>query len=897
MRRRFRRLFRHLPDRPDLLEREIDDEIASHLAERIERLEHLGMSPNDARAEALRRFGDVTAARRQLTRSAQRRSSFIRARERSEELSAMIDGLKQDARLALRTLRLHKAFAVATIATLGLVIAAAVTAFSFVDAIFLRPLPAPAAGRLVHVYLPMSDGRYRFVGTAGAALLREQHDIFDRVAAEDCCWVRFVRERGALDQRYVAFASADFFPLLGVTPALGRFFRKDETASRGTDAVAILNYDIWQRVFDGDPHVLGEHIAVSGRDFTIIGVTPAGFDGIGVGRTRSEIWLPSTMTSAVEGGCAVAVPCDDSDVLARLAPGVSAARAAAGLERVARELSRLSIGDDSLRRPVVLHASGALMPAQHEYSPLAQLLGAIAGLLVVIACTNLSGLLVVRGVARGREIALRLSLGAHRIRVMQQLLVESGALAVVGGALGLVLSIWTSHALIGFFVVDSEGFENYFPIGLDARVLWFAVGISLAATLAFGLLPAFLTARAEPAEVLKSGTPGGGRARAHFELVAVQVAITSALLTGAVLLTRSFTHLLHEQRFEATHVALLRVRPEAAQYDTLQSARYVRAVADRIAALPEVEEVAFARGRGFVWSTSPLDVAVGTAAGDSAVIAQAHFVSPGFFHTLRINLLSGREFTSADAPNRPNVAMVSESLAHLLSPTTDIVGRTMYTGGKAFRVIGVVPDYLIKMSAERVAPLAFFSFWQHPLGREGDARFAVRVHGDPARMLATLRAVVRLVDPAVPVAEIMTLEDQIDASYPQINLGQTVLLAAGGLALLLSAIGLYGVIAFLVTRRTREIGIRVALGAVPARVAASLVGKGMLAVSAGVAAGMAATWMLTRLLGSWLVDVSPHEPLAFAISASLVAAASLLACTIPAWRAARIDPTIALRAE
>lgn len=809
----------------------------------------------------------------------------------------MIHGLKQDARLALRSLRLHKSFAVATVATLGLVIAAAVTAFSFADAIFLRPLPAPAARRLVHVYLPMSNGRLRYVGNAGASLLRGQHQIFDHVAAEQCCWVKFVREGGALDQRYVAFASAEFFPLLGISPALGRFFRADETSSPGEDPVAILSYDLWQRAFGRDPNVLGRHIGIAELDFTIVGVAPPGFDGIAVGRAPSEIWLPSTMASAVGIGCTPAVPCDDSDVLARLAPGVTIARATAALGRFGRALSRLSIGDDSLRRPVVMRASGALVATQRQYSPLARLLGGIAALLMVIACANLSGLLVVRGVTRGREIALRRALGARRLRVVQQLLVESGALAVIGAALGLVLSIWTSRGLMGFFVVDSEGFENYFPIGLDARVLWFALAVALLSTLAFGLLPALLTARAEPAEVLKSGTAGSGRTRPRLELVAIQVALTSALVSGAVLLARSFTHLLHAQQFDAEHVALVRVRPAAAQRDTAQSARYLRAVADRIAAIPGVRDVAFARGVGFVWGSSPVEIHVGSAPADSAAPAEAHFVSPGFFHTLRIPVQEGREFTGADGGNAPLVAVVSESLAHLLSPTADILGHTMYASGKGFRVVGIVPDYQVRMAGDRTAPMAFFSFWQQALGAEKDARFAVRVEGDPSRILGTLRTVVRAVDPGVPVAEIMTLENQIDASYPQIRLGQTVLFAAGGLALLLSAIGLYGVIAFLVTRRTREIGVRIALGAIPSRVAARLVGQGMLAVGAGVAIGLAGAWMLSELLSAWLVGVSPHDAWAFGSAAALVAAFSLVACAIPAQRAARIDPATALRAE
>ncbi|MGE5103007.1 MAG: ABC transporter permease, partial [Deltaproteobacteria bacterium] len=401
----------------------------------------------------------------------------------------------------------------------------------------------------------------------------------------------------------------------------------------------------------------------------------------------------------------------------------------------------------------------------------------------------------------------------------------------------------------------------------------------------------------QPADVLKSGTAGSGRSRARFELVAVQVALTSALLSGAVLLSRSFSHLLHAQRFDADHVALLRARPAAAEYDSLRSELYVRTVAERLASLPEVESVAFARGVGFAWGGSPVDANVGLAAGDSAKQAQAHFISPGFFSTLRIPLLQGREFTSADGLNAPLVAMVSESLARILSPNGDIVGRTLYARGKPFRVVGVVPDYLVHMAGERVPPMAFFAFWQNALGAERDARFVVRVRGDPERALAPLRATAHEVDRYVPIAEVMTLAAQMDASYPEIRLSQNVLLAAGGLALLLSAIGLYGVISFLVTRRTRDIGLRIALGALPMRVAGQLVGRGMIASAVGLSVGLGGAWMLSRLLASWLVGVAPHDIAAFGIAGLLVGAASFVACAIPARRAARIDPAIALRVE
>lgn len=483
------------------------------------------------------------------------------------------------------------------------------------------------------------------------------------------------------------------------------------------------------------------------------------------------------------------------------------------------------------------------------------------------------------------------------MRIARQLLTESAVLALLGGALGVALSVWASRQLMAFFVSDSEGFETYFHVGLDARILWFALGISCVSTLVFGLLPALVAARAQPAEVLKTGSAGGGRARTRFELIAVQVALTSVLLSGAVLLSRSFNRLIHAQLFDQNHVALFRVRPAAALYDTLRSERYVASVAQRVAALPGVEQVAFARGSGFTWSTSPADVGVGTSAGDSARRADAHFVSPAFFQTLHVPVLEGREFSNRDVAGSPLVAIVSAPLAQTLFPGGDAIGRTLYAQGKAFRIVGIVPDYRVHAAHETLSPMAFFAFWQNALGAEQDARFVVRVHTDPARMLAMLQRAVRAINPGVPVAEVMTLSHQVDASYPQIRLGQNVLLASGGLALLLSGIGLYGMIAFLVTRRTRDIGLRIALGAPPVRVAGQLVRGGMRAAAAGLAAGLIGAWSLSHLLSTWLVGVQPHDPIAYAAAAFAVAIAALIACAIPAARAAAIDPAAALRVE
>jgi predicted permease len=368
-------------------------------------------------------------------------------------------------------------------------------------------------------------------------------------------------------------------------------------------------------------------------------------------------------------------------------------------------------------------------------------------------------------------------------------------------------------------------------------------------------------------------------------------------LCGAALLTRSFAHLLHAQRFDSSNVVLVRVRPQAARYEPDRAERYVREVRDRLAAVPGVQAVAFARGVGFVWGESPVEAAAGLAAGDSSLHVEAHFTSPNFFATLRIPILAGREFDNSDVVGAPPVAIVSQSLAQRLWRGAPSLGNTVYARGKPFRVVGVVPDYRVRMGGAATPLMLFLPFWQNALGKEGDARFALRVDPRAADMLSTLRRTAAQVDRGVPVAEVMMMSAQIDASYVEIHLGEKILIAAGVLALLLCAIGLYGTIAFVVARRTREIGIRLALGAGPQRVVLGLLDQGARTTVLGVAGGLVGALATSRFLSSWLVGVPPHDVVAFALAGLAVSAVSFIACLVPARRASRIDPARALRVE
>jgi predicted permease len=373
--------------------------------------------------------------------------------------------------------------------------------------------------------------------------------------------------------------------------------------------------------------------------------------------------------------------------------------------------------------------------------------------------------------------------------------------------------------------------------------------------------------------------------------------LTATLLSGAALLSRSFVRLLHAQRFDSEHVALFRVRPAAVDYEPARAQSYVRQVRDRIAVLPEVEAVGFARGAGLLWAGSPWDAGVGATPGDSSTDAETHSISPNFFSTLRITVLRGREFDEGDRPGTPLVAMVSEALARRVWPDGDAVGHDLFIHGRAFRVVGVVTDYRVQMPGEATPLMAFVPFFQSALMPEQDARFAVRVRGDPVRALQLLERTALAADANVPVAEVMTMAAQVDALTPQIHVGQVVLLGAAGLALFLSAIGLYGTIAFLVARRTREIGIRIALGANPRQVVWRFMQQGLVATLVGLTIGLIAARAGAHLLSSWLVGVAPGDFVAFAIAAGSVAATAMFACGVPARRAAEVDPIMALRAE
>ncbi len=867
---------RRRDDDSDILE-----EMRFHLDMSTNKRVALGADPEAARRAAAVAFGGLSrwqeAARDQL---------------RSNALESIV----RDIRYALRGLAHNAGFSTAAIVTVALGLAAAGTAFTMIDSLFLRPLPVRDGGRFVRVYFRLGPERRVSIGFPGIQLLRRRVPALDAVIAEEPMAVLQVRAGKGVSQRFGAFVSSNEWQTLGLEPRLGRFFTAAEDNAPGRDAVAVISSSYWHTQFGDDPRVIGAHVRVGVRNVEIIGVAGEGYHGTSVGSAPVDLWLPMMMAGIKGYSCITVAPCTVGSALAHLAPGATLAGARRQVAALGRQLSALAFGDDFVRALEVTPALG--INGSRQYRALARLLSIAAVVMLLIACTNLSALLIGRGVAREREMALRISLGAGRARLARQLLTEGLLIGLAGGALGAVLAAGAARGLMGFFASDDEGFVNFFNLSLDWRVVAFMAGVSIVAAIAFSVLPAFTVSRVDPVEVLKRGAGAAPRTRLRLTLTAVQVALATVLLSASGLLVRSYDVLQRGQLFDARHVALLRIRPDLAGVAPDTAAAELRQIVEQLQGAPGVRAVAYRRCCGLLWDQTPDDDPVGLGATDTAQAAQIHFVSPAFFATLGIPLRAGREFGAADRAGAAPVAVVSETLARRLwGGAAGALGRQLRADSVMAHVVGVVSDYEVRTSEQSPAAAAFLPYLQHAAEGDGDTRFAVRVAGDPARAIPALRDAIAKVDPAMLVTESMPMQEQVDAKFVQLRLGDAVFTAAGGVSLILCALGLAGVIAFLVARQTREIGIRVALGATPPAVVRHFLRAAVRPVLTGTLFGLAAALPAARLLGAWLVGVSARDAVSFGAATGVVVVSALLASYVPARRAARVDPAIALKAE
>ena len=868
---------------------DVADEVAFHLEMKTEELVTRGWPRDRARAEALRRFGNVEQWR-------ERMGEVDRGRARSVRRAEHWHDLLRDTRYALRGLARTPGFTAVVVLTLALGIGANTAVFSVVNAVLLRPLPYREPERLVTVehYYPSLNGLQAPVSAAGFADYRARSRVFSAVAVESP-WRPTLTGRGEPERLPGARVSGQFFATLGVPPALGRALRPDEDEA-GRNRVVVVSDALWRRVFAGAPSAVGSTLLLDGERYDVVGVMPPGFRDFFV--RDAELWTPLALTPAqLTSGYTN----EWLSLTARLQPGVTPERAAADMASFAVQLKRdrpdAYMPDWSLRTTALsTRATANLRPT------LLVLLGAV-GFVLLIGCANVANLLLARASGRTSEIAVRTALGADRWQVIRPLFAESMILALLGGAAGLLLADLGVRTLAR---LDPASVPGARELRVDGVVMAFTMLVSLVTGALFGLAPVLQTWRTNFAGGLREGARGASADRAGRDvrraLVVGEIALALTLLVGAGLMIKSVARLQGiSPGFDPTNLVTARIDLPAARFrsDTQQMA-FFDALLPRVAALPGVRAVGastalpFGGGGTRTFQVEGLEVA----AGQPDPWGDFRVVSPGYFSALRVPLLQGRVFSDEDAAAAPPVAVVDQDLARRYWPTEDAVGnRVGFADGDSTRwmqVVGVVGHVAQEgLDADPRVQL-YVPYRQAPVST---MELAVRTSASPTAIVGAVRGALRAVDAEIPLSRVRTMEQRIEASVGQRRLAMLLLAVFSTIALVLASIGIYGVMAYSVAQRSRELGVRIALGASRREVLALVLRQGLSLIVGGVVLGLLAAFALARLLTSQLYDVPPTDPSTFLVVALLLAAVAALATLLPALRATRVNPIVALRAE
>ncbi len=864
---------------------ELDEEIRAHLAAAVRERMERGESRAQAEAAARREFGNA---------------GLIAEITREMWGWVSLDRLAQDVRYGLRQLRRNPGFTLTAILTLALGIGGNTAIFSAVSAVFLRPLPVKSPNEIVSFRNTASNAMFDFFSYPNYRDVRDQNQVFTDVMAYRFAPVALSHE-GTSQRVWCYLVTGNYFSGLGLSPHLGRLITPDDDRLPGAHPVAVLGYESWQKRFGGHADMIGKEFIVNGRSYTIIGVGPKGFSGTEV-IAAPEIWFPVAMQADIEPGMNLLEARNAAafSVLARLKPGVTPAQAGADLDAIGQGLAA-NYPDVNKGMRIGLSAPGFLSGGMFRGASVgfAALLMAVAGLVLVLACANLSNMLLARATERREETAIRLAMGASRIRLVRQLLTESMLLAVGGGLLGMLPALWPLRFSIQ--LRPPADFPMVLDVPWDYRVLAFGFLITLLTGMAFGLLPALQATRAEVSPALKGGCAlGRRRGWVRGSLIAVQVALSLVLLTGAGLLVRALGQAQKlDLGFEPQGAIEVGFDLRMQGYDAPGGRELQKHLLERVRAVPGVQAAGIA-DLVPVDLHFPLSLIFIEGAPEertaSTPRALSSRVSPGYFAAMGTRLLSGRDFNDSDGVSGESVAVVSLAFARKFWPAEEAIGKLFSIGdprAPKLKIIGVVQDGKYNGLNGGPQPFAYRSAWQSYSGSTG---LVVRSSMDQQTLMAAVRREVQQLDSHMPLTA-APLSDRLGLALLPARVAASVLGAFALLGLALAAVGIYGVISYAVSRRTRELGIRMAMGARKADVLSLVIGQGMRPAVLGALLGLPATYALTRLMQSFLFGLSATDPLTYGATATLLAAVALLACYLPALRATRVDPVVALRHE
>ncbi|MFL6336480.1 MAG: ADOP family duplicated permease [Pyrinomonadaceae bacterium] len=873
-------------------EAEIVEELAQHLSEAYDDSLALGRTEEEARADALAQFQDWRLLECEVSRA--ERPAFARmfagdVEEKGSGGANVLEQILKDLRYALRMLRRKPAFTAVAVLTLALGIGGNTAIFSVVNAVLLRALPYPDAERLVSVYESLPQGGTGTASVPNFLDWRAQSDAFTGLAAYQYGDFNLQEEQQPV-RAIGATVTANFFEVLGATPQSGRGFLEGEDKA-GRDHVVVLSDKLWRRSYGADPNVVGQDILLGGEKYQVVGVMPP---AVQFPSPSVELWVPLVFSErqlASRGNHAFLV-------LGRLKPNVSFEQAQAQMSTVGRVLEKQYPAQQDGRGVTLARVEEEAV--QGVRPALLMLLGAV-GFVLLIACTNVANLLLARAASRRKEVAIRSALGAGRWRLVRQFLTESVVLALLGGAAGLLVARWAAQALGS---LASGYLSRQGEVGLDWKVLAYTAGLSVLTGLIAGLAPAFHVSRADVQETLKESGNSGSSGRGNWlrsGLAVAEVAAALVLLVGAGLLVKSFLRLQRvETGLRPEGVLTMRVSLPSARYDTAEkSALFYREVLGRVSALPGVEAAGVinmlplqrygSNGEIQVEGREPLPPG-------RVPLTEYRVASGGYFKALGIPLQAGRLFEPADESEGARAIVVSRELVRIFFPDGDALGKRIKAGGGDWwTIVGVVGDVKQSGLTQPSRPELFFPYTS---ARADGMTLVVRgTAGDPTEMTGPVRSEVQAVDPNQPVYNVRTMEEVIDLSIVNLRLNMTLLTIFAGLATLLAVVGIYSVMSYLVTQNTREIGIRVALGAQPGNILKHVLGQGLALTLVGVVIGAAVAFGLTHLITRFLYEVGGNDPLTYVSVSLLLTFVALVACYIPARRATKVDPLVALRYE